>query len=55
MVVTVSRLHAVRYKQAIDGYIKEKKYTDLKAFVAFSGTVEDPDITEYYVYRSWNE
>ena len=42
MVVTRSRLHAVRYKQAIDAYIKEKKYTDLKTLVAFSGTVFDP-------------
>ena len=37
MVVTSSRLHAVRYKQAIDEYIAEKKYTDLAALVAFSG------------------
>ncbi|UZW12850.1 type I restriction endonuclease [Clostridium pasteurianum] len=41
MVVTSSRLHAVRYKQAFDKYIKEKGYDDLKALVAFSGTVDD--------------
>ena len=41
MVVTSSRLHAVRYKQAFDKYIKEKGYEDLKALVAFSGTVDD--------------
>jgi type I restriction enzyme, R subunit len=41
MVVTRSRLHAVRYKQAFDQYIKDKHYTDLKALVAFSGTVHD--------------
>ena len=29
MVVTSSRLHAVRYKQAIDKYIAEKGYTDV--------------------------
>ena len=29
MVVTSSRLHAVRYKQAIDDYIAEQGYTDL--------------------------
>jgi type I restriction enzyme R subunit len=29
MVVTRSRLHAVRYKHAFDTYIKEKGYTDL--------------------------
>ena len=43
MVVTRSRLHAVRYKQAIDSYIKEKGYSDVKTLVAFSGTVFDPD------------
>lgn len=44
MVVTGSRLHAVRYKQAFDKYISEKHYTDIKTLVAFSGTVEDPDV-----------
>ncbi len=43
MVVTDSRLAAVRYKQAFDKYIASKGYTDVKALVAFSGTVEDPD------------
>lgn len=42
MVVARSRLHAVRYKEAIDRYIKEKGY-GLKTLVAFSGTVTDPD------------
>lgn len=46
MIVTASRLHAVRYKQEVDKYIDEKKYKDLKALVAFSGTVNDPDIPE---------
>lgn len=41
MVVTASRLHAVRYKLAFDAYIKKKGYTDLKALVAFSGKVKD--------------
>ena len=41
MVVTSSRLHAVRYKQAIDKYIAAKGYTDIKALVAFSGTIDD--------------
>jgi type I restriction enzyme R subunit len=48
MIVTGSRLHAVRYKQQVDKYILEKGYKDLKALVAFSGTVEDdelPDVT----------
>lgn len=41
MVVTSSRLHAVRYKQAIDAYIAKKGYADLAALVAFSGRVID--------------
>lgn len=41
MVVTRSRLHAVRYYRAFGKYITEKGYTDLKALVAFSGTVDD--------------
>jgi type I restriction enzyme R subunit len=44
MVVTSSRLHAVRYKQEFDKYIAEKGYTGIKTLVAFSGTVIDPDI-----------
>ena len=46
MVVTDSRLHAVRYKQAFDKYIAEKGYTNIKTLVAFSGTVIDPDIPD---------
>ena len=41
MVVTSSRLHAVRMKLAIDRYIAEKGYTDVRALVAFSGKVID--------------
>jgi type I restriction enzyme, R subunit len=41
MVVTSSRLHAVRYKLEFDRYIRERDYTDLKTLVAFSGTVRD--------------
>ncbi|MDT3678861.1 MAG: type I restriction endonuclease [Burkholderiaceae bacterium] len=43
MVVTDSRLAAVRYKQAFDKYIKDKDYRDIRTLVAFSGVVEDPD------------
>lgn len=39
MVVSSSRLHAVRYKEEFDKYIKEKGYTDVKTIVAFSGKV----------------
>ena len=46
MVVTSSRLHAVRYKQAFDKYIATKGYSDIKTLVAFSGMVIDPDIRD---------
>ena len=41
MVVTSSRLHAVKYKQAFDAYLAEHGYSDIKTLVAFSGTVVD--------------
>ena len=41
MLVTSSRLHAVRYLQEFRRYIKEKKYDDLDILVAFSGVVND--------------
>jgi type I restriction enzyme, R subunit len=44
MVVTSSRLHAVRYHQAFRKYIDEKGYTDVGVLVAFSGVVKDPDV-----------
>ncbi|MCR4427164.1 MAG: putative DNA binding domain-containing protein, partial [Firmicutes bacterium] len=40
MIVTRSRLHAVRYKLALDKYLVERGYP-FKALVAFSGTVQD--------------
>lgn len=40
MIVTKSRLHAVRYKLAMDKYLREHNYP-FKALVAFSGTVKD--------------
>lgn len=43
MVVTDSRQSAVRYKQSFDKYINEKGYT-IKSLVAFSGTLQDPDL-----------
>ncbi len=45
MVVTGSRLEAVRYKQEFDRYIGEKGYP-IKSLVAFSGTVEDDKLPE---------
>lgn len=46
MVVTSSRLQAVRYFQEFQKYITEKGYRDLGVIVAFSGTVKDDD-TEF--------
>jgi type I restriction enzyme R subunit len=48
MVVTSSRLHAVRYKLAIDRYLHQKGYTDIATLVAFSGRVfaDDGEYTE---------
>ncbi len=40
MLVTRSRLHAVRYRLALDKYLNERGYP-FKALVAFSGTVHD--------------
>jgi type I restriction enzyme, R subunit len=44
MVVTGSRLHAVRYKREFDRYVRSKGYNNLHALVAFSGTVVDPEV-----------
>ena len=41
MVVTPSRLHAVRYVQEFKRQIQEKGYTDLDVLVAFSGEIKD--------------
>ncbi len=45
MVVTGSRLEAVRYKQQFDKYIKEKGYP-IKTLVAFSGIVQDDKLAD---------
>ena len=47
MIVADSRLAAVKYKQEVDHYLKEKGYTNIKALVAFSGTVTDDYELEY--------
>ena len=43
MVVTDSRLAAVRYFHEIKRYIEEQKYADMDVLTAFSGTVQDGD------------
>lgn len=46
MVVTGSRLHAVRYKLAFDAYTREKGYEDIRSLVAFSGEVSDDSLPD---------
>lgn len=41
MVVTSSRLEAVRYKLAFDKYVTEQGYGAIRAMVAFSGDIEE--------------
>ena len=55
MVVTGSRLEAVRYKQSFDRYIEDRGYP-IRSLVAFSGVVRDdrdPDLT--YTEEKMNE
>ncbi len=44
MVVTGSRLAAVKYKLAFDRYVEEQGYGGIRSLVAFSGSVEDPEL-----------
>lgn len=46
MLVTGSRLHAKRYYDEFNRYIKAREYTDIKVLVAFSGRVVDDDFPE---------
>src|SRR5450756_1188459 len=55
MVVTSSRLHAVRYKQAFDAYLDEHGYSDIKTLVAFSGEVFDPRRPRPHLHRGRHE
>ena len=43
MVVTASRLAAVRYYHEIQKYLKANGYDDVEIMIAFSGTIKDPD------------
>ena len=51
MVVTGSRLEAVRYKLAFDAYIRDKGYSWIKTLVAFSGEVLDDKLPD----QAWTE
>ena len=54
MVVTASRLHAVRYKLAFERYLAENGYKDVRPLVAFSGTVTDPETGVDYTEPGMN-
>lgn len=54
MVVTASRLQAVKYMQAFRRYIELNKYEDVRPLIAFSGTVKDPDTDSEYTEPSMN-
>ncbi len=54
MVVTSSRLHAVRYLQAFERYLTANQYTDIRPLVAFSGTVKDPETGLEYTEPGMN-
>ena len=43
MVVTSSRLAAVRYYQEIKKYLEAQQYDDIEILVAFSGSIKDPN------------
>jgi type I restriction enzyme R subunit len=47
MVVTSSRIEAVRYKLAFDKYLQRLGYKDLRAMVAFSGEVVDAESGDF--------
>ncbi|MBX3417875.1 MAG: type I restriction endonuclease subunit R [Pirellulaceae bacterium] len=54
MVVTSSRLHAVRYMQAFERYLAEHQIGNVRPLVAFSGTVKDPDTGLEYTEPGMN-
>ena len=45
MVVTASRLHAIRYYHEFKRYLEIHHYDDLDILVAFSGAIKDIDAT----------
>ena len=46
MVVTASRLAAVRYFHEVQKYIEQQGYDELQVMIAFSGTITDPEVPE---------
>ncbi len=56
MVVSPSRLAAVRYYKELTRLIREKpEYEDIRVLVAFSGEVTDPDTKEKYTEAGTNK
>lgn len=53
MIVTRSRLHAVKFKLALNEYLKQQWYTD-QSLVAFSWTIEDTSTGIEYTESSMN-
>jgi len=54
MVVSSSRLQAVRYMLSFQKYIEEHNYTDVRPLVAFSGKVKDPQTGLEYTEPGMN-
>jgi type I restriction enzyme R subunit len=54
MVVTASRPEAVRYKLAMEKYIREQRYQGIGILGAFSGEVSDPETKIPYTEASIN-
>ena len=55
MVVTSSRLHAVRFMLSFERYLSEKGYSEVHPLVAFSGEVADPETGEKFTETGMNE
>ena len=55
MVVTSSRLHAVRFMLSFERYLSEKGYADVRPLVAFSGEVADPETGQKFSETGMNE
>ena len=54
MVVASSRLHAVRYMEALTKYLSEQGYDDVRPLVAFSGSVSVPGLDAEYTEPKMN-
>ncbi|PTR24203.1 type I restriction enzyme R subunit [Rhodococcus sp. OK519] len=55
MVVTSSRIEALRWSKKMNSYLDEQGYTDMKTLVAFSGSLTDEDTGESVTEVSLND